>query len=60
MPTYHQPAGTDDLGKATITQILMDYCLYQLTQKVHHIELPLSTHPGMSVCPQGYFKCVHQ
>lgn len=42
MSTRHQPERTDDLRKATVMQILVDYCPYQLTQNVLQMQCSLS------------------
>lgn len=53
MPTNHQPVGTDDFRKATVTQILMDCCLSQLTQKVHHLQSSVSLSTQACLCVLG-------
>lgn len=56
--THHQAVSTDDLRKATIIQILMDY---QLTQNVHAMQSSLSLPTPLCLYIfRGYFKCVHK
>lgn len=51
MPTYRQPVGTDDFRKGIVTQILMDCCLFQLTQKkVHHLQSSISLSTQAYLC----------